>query len=212
MKGTPSTAQWVQQTQWGTQQFYVQDTISLLEDTLSIDFGFKGTHSKSNAKALPGISVTPPPASSQFATGSLTAKDFFLPEAGIRWTVAPGHEVYASYSENIAMFQGGFKLGPQSVTQPIWDLQGKTLVPETSRSLDFGYRFVADDVQLSLAGYHVNFDNRLLQYNPCPTALQSNPGCGNSFHNAGSVTSNGAELGVLWQAMPWLSWYLLSTL
>ena len=207
VKGTPSTAQWVQQTQWGTQQFYVQDTISLLEDTLSIDFGFKGTHSKSNAKALPGISVTPPPASSQFATGSLTAKDFFLPEAGIRWTVAPGHEVYASYSENIAMFQGGFKLGPQSVTQPIWDLQGKTLVPETSRSLDFGYRFVADDVQLSLAGYHVNFDNRLLQYNPCPTALQSNPGCGNSFHNAGSVTSNGAELGVLWQAMPWLSWY-----
>jgi iron complex outermembrane receptor protein len=208
----PSTAQWVQQTQWGTQQFYVQDTVSLLDDTLTIDFGFKGTHAKSNAKAQPGIAATPAPSATaanttQFATGTLTARDFFLPEVGARWKIAPEHEVYASYSENMAMFQGGFKLGPQSVSQAVWDVQGKTLVPETSRSFDFGYRYVTDDVQLSLAGYHVNFDNRLLQYNPCPTALASNPGCGNSFHNAGSVTSNGAELGVQWQPMPWLSWY-----
>ena len=207
LKGQPSTAQWVQQTEWHTHQFYVQDTVPLLDDALSFDFGFKGTYSKSEATALPGISATPPPASSQFATGTLVAKDYFLPEAGARWKFAPGHEVYASYSENMAMFQGGFKLGPQSVTQAIWDVQGKTLVPETSRSLDFGYRFVTDDLQLSLAGYHVNFDNRLLQYNPCPTNLQQNPGCGNSFHNAGSVTSNGAELGVMWQPLPWLNWY-----
>lgn len=207
MKGQPQTAQWVQATQWGTHQFYVQDTVSLLDDTLSFDFGFKGTFSKSNAKAQPGIAVTPPPASSQFATGTLRARDYFLPEAGARWAFAPGHEVYASYSENMAMYQGGFKLGPQSVTQPIWNQQGATLVPETSRSFDFGYRFVTDDVQISLAGYHVNFDNRLLQYNPCPTALQSNPGCGNSFHNAGSVTSNGVELGAMWQVYPWLNWY-----
>jgi iron complex outermembrane receptor protein len=212
VKGQPSTAQWVQQTKWNTQQFYVQDTISLLDDALSIDFGFKGTNAKSQAQALPGISVTPAPSATapgttQFATGTLVARDYFLPEAGARWKIADGHEVYASYSENMAMFQGGFKLGPQSVSQAVWDVQGSTLKPETSRSLDFGYRFVTDDLQLSLAGYHVNFDNRLLQYNPCPTNLQQNPGCGNSFHNAGSVTSNGAELGLLWQALPWLSWY-----
>jgi len=207
LKGQPQTAQWVQATQWGTHQFYVQDTVSLLDDTLSFDFGFKGTFSKSNAKAQPGIAVAVPPASSQFATGTLRARDYFLPEAGARWAFAPGHEIYASYSENMAMYQGGFKLGPQSVTQPVWDAQGATLVPETSRSFDFGYRFVTDDIQISLAGYHVNFDNRLLQYNPCPTALQSNPGCGNSFHNAGSVTSNGVELGAMWQVYPWLNWY-----
>ena len=40
-----------------------------------------------------------------------------------------------------------------------------------------------------------------------PTNQQQNPGCGNSFHNAGSVTSKGAELGVLWKATPWLTWY-----
>ncbi|MEI9965357.1 MAG: TonB-dependent receptor [Caulobacteraceae bacterium] len=207
LKGQPNTAQWVQQTKWTTRQFYVQDTVTLLDDALSFDFGFKGTDAVSHAKALPGIAMTTPPASSQFASGTLTAKDFFLPEAGVRWRFAPGHEVYASYAENMAMFQGGFKLGPQSVSQAVWDVQGKTLKPETSRSFDAGYRYLSGPLQLSLAAYHVNFDNRLLQYNPCPTNQQQNPGCGNSFHNAGSVTSNGVELGALWNPLSWLSWY-----
>jgi iron complex outermembrane receptor protein len=46
-----------------------------------------------------------------------------------------------------------------------------------------------------------------LQYNPCPTNQQQNPGCGNSFHNAGSVTSRGVELGALLRPLSWLSWY-----
>ncbi len=207
LQGQPDTAQWVQETRWKTQQFYVQDTVKLLDDALSLDFGFKSTDAKSDAIALPGISKSAPPTSSQFATGSLEAKNGFLPEAGVRWKVAPGHEVYASYSENMAMFQGGFKLGPQAVIQSIWDVQGKTLKPETSKSLDAGYRYVSRVPQVSLAAYHVKFENRLLQYNPCPTNQQQNPGCNNSFHNAGSVTSDGVELGVLWKPLKSLSWY-----
>ena len=206
--GQPSSAQWAQQTYWNTQQFYVQDTASLLNDALSIDFGFKGSKAKDDAVAVPGIAaVSANTVSTQFATGSLTAKDDFMPEAGARWKLAPGQELYASYAENMAMFQGGFKLGPQSVTQAVWNVQGATLKPESSKSFDGGYRYVGDDLQLSLAAYDVDFKNRLLQYNPCPTALQQNPGCGNSFHNAGSVTSIGAELGVLWRPMDWLNWY-----
>jgi iron complex outermembrane receptor protein len=121
--------------------------------------------------------------------------------------VASGHEIYASYAENMAMYQGGFKLGPQSVSQAVWDAQGATLKPETSKSFDGGYRYVSGPLQVSVAAYHVKFDNRLLQYNPCPTNLQQNPGCGNSFHNAGSVTAKGLELGVLWRPTSWLNWY-----
>ena len=207
LQGQPDTAQWVQKTNWTTHQYYLQDTISLLNDALSIDFGFKSTDAKDTAIAGLGISKTPPPASTQFASGSLTAKDNFLPEVGARWKIAPGHEVYASYAENMAMFQGGFKLGPQSVSQAVWDVQGKTLKPETSKSFDAGYRFVSGPLQVQLAAYHVKFENRLLQYNPCPTNQQQNPGCGNSFHNAGSVTSNGVELGALWKPLSWLNWY-----
>ena len=207
LQGQPDSAQWVQQTKWKTQQFYVQDTVSLFDDKLGLDFGFKSTDAKSTALALPGIAKTAPPVSSQFASGSLEARNGFLPEFGARWKIAPGHEVYASYSGNMAMFQGGFKLGPQAVVQSIWDVQGKTLKPETSKSMDAGYRFVSRQVQVSLAAYHVVFNNRLLQYNPCPTNQQQNPGCNNSFHNAGSVTSDGVELGVLWKPLKWLNWY-----
>jgi iron complex outermembrane receptor protein len=207
LKGQPDTAQWVQETRWTTQQFYVQDTVTLLDDALSIDFGFKSTSAKSDAAAIRGEAKAGPPASTQFASGVLHAEDNFLPEAGVRWRIAPGHEVFASYAENMAMFQGGFKLGPQSVSQAVWDAQGKYLEPETSKSFDAGYRYVSGPLQISLAAYDVKFDNRLLQYNPCPTNQQQNPGCGNSFHNAGSVTSKGAELGVLWKPMSWLTWY-----
>jgi len=207
LPGQPDTAQWVQATDWKTRQFYVQDTVKLFDDALSIDFGFKGTYSRSDAQAQNGIAKAAPPASSQFATGSLIAKDFFLPEVGLHWQVARDHEVFASYAENMAMYQGGFKLGPQSVSQTVWDAQGKTLKPETSKSVEGGYRYVSSALQVSLTGYWVKFDNRLLQYNPCPTNQQQNPGCGNSFHNAGSVTSKGVELGVLWKPLPWLNWY-----
>ncbi|MFA6116771.1 MAG: TonB-dependent receptor [Sphingomonas sp.] len=207
LEGQPNTAQWVQRTTWKTEQFYVQDTVKLFDDALSVDFGFKSTYAKSDAQAMQGIAKSGPPASSQFASGTLVAKDNFLPEVGLRWKIAPGHEVFASYAENMAMYQGGFKLGPQSVSQAVWDVQGKTLKPETSKSVEGGYRFVSGQLQASLTGYYVKFENRLLQYNPCPTNQQQNPGCGNSFHNAGSVTSKGVELGVLWKPAPWLSWY-----
>ena len=207
LKGQPNTAQWVQETHWKTQQFFVQDTVRLFDDALSVDFGFKSTYSRSDARAIRGIAASAPPASSQFASGVLVAKDNFLPEVGVHWNVAPGHELFASYAENMAMFQGGFKLGPQSVSQAVWDAQGKYLKPETSKSVEGGYRYVSGPLQVALSGYYVKFDNRLLQYNPCPTNQQQNPGCGNSFHNAGSVTSKGAELGVLWKASPWLNWY-----
>ncbi|MBO9559478.1 MAG: TonB-dependent receptor [Caulobacter sp.] len=207
LEGRPNTAQWVQKTDWSTQQFYVQDTVKLLNDAVSIDFGFKSTVAKSDARAISGDAQAAPPASTQFASGALKASDNFLPEVGAHWQVAPGHELYASYAENMAMFQGGFKLGPQSVSQAVWDAQGKYLEPETSKSFDAGYRYVGDTLQVSLAAYQVKFDNRLLQYNPCPTNQQQNPGCGNSFHNAGGVTSKGVELGALWKPLSWLTWY-----
>jgi len=206
LQGQPDSTTWAQETDWKTRQFYIQDTISLLDDTLSFDFGFKGTYARSDAIAIDGIAKAPP-MTQQFATGSLTAKDYFLPEAGVRWEAAPGHEFFASYAENMAMFQGGFKLGPQSVSQAVWDAQGATLKPETSRSFEGGYRYISGPLQISLSAYEVDFNNRLLQYNPCPTARQQEPGCGNSFHNAGSVTSRGAELAILWRPVPWLSWY-----
>ncbi|MEJ1966223.1 MAG: TonB-dependent receptor [Gammaproteobacteria bacterium] len=204
----PNVGVFDQNTTWNTRQAYVRDTVKLLDDRLSVDAGFKAVHANSDAVALPGIAKTPisPTSSSQFATGSLEAKDDFLPQAGVRYKLTSDQEVFASYAENIAMFQGGFKLGPQAVSQAVWNTQG-SLEPEESRSVEAGYRIVQPTYQASAAVYHTKFDNRLLQYNPCDSRQPVGPNCGNRFYNVGSVNSKGIELTLLWKPITELTWY-----
>ena len=207
-KGQPDVGVFAQETEWKTRQFYLQDTVRLLDDRLRLEAGFKAMNAQSQARALPGIAKTPisPTSNNQFATGNLRARDSFLPSAGVYFQLDAQQEVFASYAENIAMFQGGFKLGPQAVSQATWNSQG-TLKPEQSRTFELGYRWIGERTQLSLAGYDVRFDNRLLQYNPCDSRQPVGPECGNRFYNVGSVNSRGAELTVLWTPTAQLSWY-----
>jgi iron complex outermembrane receptor protein len=207
--GQPDTGTFDQRTVWETKQAYLQDTIKLLDDKLAIDFGVKSPHVTSNAQALPGIAKTPisPSSSGQFATGELRASKAFLPEAGVHYNLGDGQEIFGSYAKNIAMFQGGFKLGPQAVSQATWDAQTTPLVPQESRSLEAGYRVVQDTFQASAALYKVKFDNRLLQYNPCDSRQPVGPTCGNRFYNVGGVNSHGVELTFLWTPVEYFSWY-----
>lgn len=202
-----------QRTRWKTHQFFLKDTWRLLDDRLTLEFGAKSPHATSDAQALPGDAKAPisPTSNNQFATGSLKASKNFLPSIGANFRLAEHHEIFASYAENIAMFQGGFKLGPQAVSQATWNAQGN-LKPEESRSLEAGYRFVTDTLQASIAAYSVRFDNRLLQYNPCDSRQPVGPTCGNRFYNVGGVDSRGAELTVLWTPNEHFSWYTSASL
>jgi len=157
---------------------------------------------------LPGVAQAPiaPSSSSQFASGKLSASKALLPELGLHYQLDAAQELFASYAKNIAMFQGGFKLGPQAVSQAVWDSQG-ALKPEKSRSVEAGYRLVQDTFQASAALYKVRFDNRLLQYNPCNSRQPVGPGCGNRFYNVGGVNSHGLELTLLWTPSSHWNWY-----
>jgi iron complex outermembrane receptor protein len=204
----PNVGVFAQRTVWQTRQAFVQDTIKLLDDRLRIDAGLKSPHASSNAQALPGVAMAPiaPNSSSQFASGKLSASKALLPELGLHYQLDAAQELFASYAKNIAMFQGGFKLGPQAVSQAVWDSQG-ALKPEKSRSVEAGYRVVQDTFQASAALYKVRFDNRLLQYNPCNSRQPVGPGCGNRFYNVGGVNSHGLELTLLWTPSSHWNWY-----
>ncbi|MET0255180.1 MAG: TonB-dependent receptor [Luteibacter sp.] len=197
-----------QRTVWNTRQAFLQDTMRFLNDTLTIDLGVKSPHVTSDAQALPGDAKAPisPASNNQFATGKLSASKALLPQFGARYKLAEGQEVFASFSKNIAMFQGGFKLGPQAVSQSIWNSQGD-LKPEKSRSLEAGYRIEQDSFAASAAAYKVRFDNRLLQYNPCDSRQPVGPTCGNRFYNVGGVNSQGVELTFVWTPTSHLRWY-----
>ncbi|WP_430392003.1 TonB-dependent receptor [Dyella sp. 20L07] len=207
--GQPDVGVFDQRTVWQTRQAYLQDTIKLFDERLTIEGGVKSPHVTSDAKALPGIAKTPiaPNSSSQFATGSLSASKAFLPSIGAHYQLGDGQEVFASFAKNIAMFQGGFKLGPQAVSQATWNAQTSPLKPEKSRSVEAGYRVVRDNFQASVALYKVRFDNRLLQYNPCDSRQPVGPTCGNRFYNVGGVNSRGLELTTLWTPGEHFSWY-----
>ena len=208
IRDQPDTGVFNQRTVWKTRQAYLQDTVKLFNDTLTLDFGVKIPRVTATSKALPGTAKTPisPNSSSQFASGRLSSGKGILPGVGIHYRLANNQELFASYAKNIAMFQGGFKLGPQAVNQATWDSQ-PSLNPETSHSLEIGYRMVKDHFQTSIAAYKVRFDNRLLQYNPCNSRQPVGPGCGNRFYNAGGVDSHGAELTFLWTPSPHWNWY-----
>jgi iron complex outermembrane receptor protein len=92
------------------------------------------------------------------------------------------------------------------VSQAVWDSQ-ETLTPEESRSIEAGYRIVQPSFQASAAIYDTQFDNRLLQYNPCNSRQPVGPTCGNRFYNVGGVESKGVELTFLWTPIREFSWY-----
>jgi iron complex outermembrane receptor protein len=204
----PDVGVFDQRTRWRTRTAFVQDTVRLFDDALTLQGGFRSVDARSDATALPGVAKTPisPSSNNQFATGSLRARDGFLPSVGLNYRLDARNEVFASWAQNIAMFQGGFKLGPQAVSQATWDSQGN-LQPERSRTLEAGYRYVAGPVQFSAAAYTVRFDNRLLQYNPCDSRQPVGPTCGNRFYNVGGVDSHGAELSLMWTPVASLRWY-----
>jgi len=80
-----------------TRQFYVQDRMRFLDDRLTVDVGIKSPNTRMTANAKPGTEAS-------YASGTLTAKESVLPQAGIGFKLSPNQEVFASYSENIAAF------------------------------------------------------------------------------------------------------------
>lgn len=182
-----------------TRQFYLQDSFKLLDDRLAIDVGFKSPDTTVTGVAVPGT-VTFGTARS-YANGTLTAKKTLLPQIGASYQLGGGNELFGSYAKNIAAYQAGIT-GPLATTQVAYDLFGKQLKPEQSRTIEGGVRHSDDFYQASLALYDVAFDHRLLVISQCAGIV----GCPAGYANVGSVSSRGAELAVNVRLSPTLHW------
>ena len=183
-----------------TRQFYVQDRMRFLDDRLTVDVGIKSPNTRMTANAKPGTEAS-------YASGTLTAKESVLPQAGIGFKLSPNQELFASYSENIAAFVGGGSGGPLQVS-PESFAASAGLEPEKSKTLEAGFRTFGEKYQASIAAYHVMFDNRLLSLNPCTSIeVGTRPECITRFINVGSVKSRGAELTFILKPVDGLQWY-----
>ena len=178
-----------------TTQFYAQDTMSLMADQMKLNYGFKTPKVAIDATSLVGSR----------AAGHIAASKSFLPQLGLSYSLNKNDEIFSSLSQNMRAFQPGVN-GPFSQTQAAFNLSAATIKPETSTSLDLGYRFKRDQFVGSIATYYTKFDDRLMQVATCAGIV----GCPSTFVNVGKVETSGVEAAALWSLSK--EWSLFNSL
>ncbi|UZW59573.1 TonB-dependent receptor [Lysobacter enzymogenes] len=174
-----------------TRQWYLQDTLRLFDERLTVNAGFKGQDVVTDGKVVvPGR-----------AGGRLSARDSFLPQLGLAWQLNERSDVFANYAENQAAFRPGVN-GAWSLTQASFDLSRGGARPEQSKTLELGWRYGDDRYQLSTTVYGVNFDDRQLVIVPCPGVVS----CPNQFANVGKARTLGGEVAFVWTPVERLRW------
>jgi iron complex outermembrane receptor protein len=163
-----------------TIQYHVEDTLKLLDDKLVLNGGWKGVHVINTAHVTTG----------PLASGKIDAKDWFQPQAGIVFHVAPSAELFADYTENMRAFVSALTTGPFSTTQVGFNTLKGNLKPETSKTYEGGVRFHSGPFQASVVGYYIDFRNRLVSF-ANGSGIAGNPAI---LNNVGGVHAYGAEL------------------
>ena len=179
----PFFTQWQYEFETETRLFYVQDTWSVT-DALTVFGGFKSLSVENTARTLTGPNKT----------GTIKAEDTFLPQVGATFDLNADQQLFVSYSENIRAFESSNTGGPFSASAAGFAALRNTLQPESSKTIEAGWRFRFDQLQGSLAVYNVEFEDRLLSV-ALGAPIQ---GLGNGIQNVGSVQSRGFEAAAVW--------------
>ncbi|MDE3209363.1 MAG: TonB-dependent receptor [Pseudomonadota bacterium] len=173
-----------------TRMGYIEDTIHLMDDRLTVNFGSKALDATTTAQSrVPTAAL---------AQGRVQARNGFLPQAGVDYKLDANQEIYASYSKNLAAF--GFL--PFSQSQASFDAGKPTLKPEQSQTFELGYRAKGETFEASADAYYTRFANRLLAVSPC-SAVQT---CSAILNNVGSVKSTGLDLALIWKPVEHVRW------
>lgn len=179
----------LQNYQTTTRMGYVQDTLHFMDDRLTVNVGTKALDVTTTAKSLEP---------SALSAGRITARENFLPQAGVDYKIDEHQDVYASYTKNMAAY--GFL--PFSQSQTSFDQAKGNLKPEESQTFEFGYRVQGAGFEASADAYYTHFTNRLLAVTPC-SAVQT---CSAIINNVGSVKSKGIDLALIWKPIDHMRW------
>ncbi len=180
-----------------TRQWFVQDTVLAMDDKLKLNAGFKSPHSTIDTTSI----------NAARAAGTLVASKPFLPQLGLNYDINRDDEVFASVSRNLRAFEAGV-YGQFSQSQAAFNASGSMLKPESSVTMDLGYRFKRPGLAGSVALYRADFSNRLLSVATCLGVV----GCPNTVVNVGKVATRGVEAAASWTFAPQWNWFNTLTL
>lgn len=186
----PFFTQWNNAYNTRTFQYAVQDQWEITE-ALSVTAGFKG-----QVVELEATAINPNP--SPLAVGEINNEDLFIPQIGLLYELGGGNEIFASFTQNQRAFVASATSGPFATSAAGFAALRDRIEPEQTDTYEVGFRFGEGELTGVVAGYLVNFRNRLL-------AVPQGPGIvGNAplLSNVGDVRSIGAEIGLTWQPVP----------
>ncbi|NLS27564.1 Vitamin B12 transporter BtuB [Sphingomonas sp. S2M10] len=180
-QSNPFFTQWYWRYQTDTVQYYVQDKIELGQ--LTANLGWKGFAVTNRATPI---------VSGGLAGGKIKVTDWFQPHAGLNYRVTNDAELFAGFTQVTRAFVSAATSGPFATTQAGFNAlnSGSTqLKPEASDTYEVGGRYHAGIFTGSLAGYYVNFRNRLLAVTTS-AGIVGNPAI---LQNVGDARSIGVE-------------------
>jgi len=192
----PFFTQWQYTFKTTTQQFSLEDSLQLSRE-LTLNFGFKSLLAKNTATLEVGDPATKP-------AGDIQAKKNFLPQAGLTYTLDKHNELFAGYAQNMRAFQAaGTGLSPFSTTLAGFKAIAGGLQPETSTTVEAGWRLNTPAMDAVVSGYVVNFKDRLLAIQQ-GAGIAGNP---NVLANVGKVGMTGLEASLSSKLTSQWSWY-----
>lgn len=168
-------------------QLNVKDTWRTLADQLAITVGAKALDLDYQVKGYRNpadyINQRQPKLSANW-------KDNFLPYVGAVYKLNSRDQLFASWSQQLALPRGADDAFTQSAPHvPVPQ-------PETAENFEIGYRLNHPHFNASLAAYHTQFDNRIQPYaSLIPGSSQTETW----YQNVGKSTAWGAELSGIWK-------------
>ncbi len=169
-------------------QFWLQDTITLLDGKLDFVFGAK---SLTLDREVTGFLDIPTWRTNSPAFREVSYKDSFLPQLGLVYRLNEATEVFFNYSENMAT-PGSAVLSSPSGFEP------SLLSPEYSDNYDLGIRGEKGSFSYTLQGYSIKYVDRVLSV-PIPQEAGIGRAGQNAYQNVGGVDSYGAEFSADWK-------------
>jgi iron complex outermembrane receptor protein len=169
---------WNQDTHDRFYSLFVGDTISLLDDRLSVDLGVKQMWLQRE-----GVNRVP----STVASNEVTSKPV-LPTAAVRYKFNEAHSVFATWAKGVRILPAG-SLYPRysAATGAVTTRANPDQPAERSTSVEAGYRYQGPLVSLSTSAFHYQFKNRQISAQVC------DPGCVTSPIDGGRQSGYGMD-------------------
>ncbi|MBI1340280.1 TonB-dependent receptor [bacterium] len=183
-----------------TTQVFIKDTVGLLDDRLTLEFGVKSLmidyelngfrDFNDYSRTVGGVNVAgfgPQRVGKDY-------EDTFLPMVGGVYDLTGTEQVFASFSQNFALPRGADDIF-SIASNPALGIEGPE--GEMSDNFEVGVRTIRRSLSGALAVFYTTFENRLETFT---NELPGQTGATETFsQNVGGVTSYGLELTGAWK-------------